>query len=268
MDDQQKQPPSIVCWVHKCNKSVIQLTLGDNDEKKQQQQCRLCDRHHQEPLDFVVKLDYPLVRANQTSFELLIKPMSGRFLTEFGNGSQLHIGIANGAQSPDQCRVLEYDHRGIRLSDGSQWDQCLPLGLAELFNIRAKRRQKVFIEVWYLFVDGFQSDNGSNNDNNGRSQWTAANYDPIHHNCFDFAIDFVRKIGEKLHNSHPSHENDGNIEGNELKSTARYLLQSCDSKEKFCQTFVMSRMKQLARYLALYKKTNVGFIGNKHHNSL
>lgn len=258
MDD---RPPSISCWVHRCNRAVIQLTLGDDGEHQSGPACRLCgNANHnsqQEPLDFIVKLDCPLVSADHTSLELIIKPMSGTFLANFGNGSQLHIGVVN-----DQRQVLEYDHRGISLSDGGRWDQCLPLGLSQLIINRWDQSGEAFRAVWNVLIDELRS----NNDNGVDTRWSAKNYDPANHNCFDFALNFVRKFVEKLHACHRSQGNTEANQGNGLMQ----LLHSCDSKEQFCQALVVPRMRHLARYLALYKETksSVGFINNEPHNSL
>lgn len=221
MQNKCKLKPTISCWTHHCNKSVIQLTIDDDDDDGKK--CQICSKLDV-PLNLVTRLDYPLVDANDTNLcLLLIRPSKGSFIEGFCNKSQLHIGIVD-----KHCQVLEYDHSGVKLSQGEEWSSCLAVCMGDLFGVDVD--EKVVGEVWQTTFKEFMSDEI-------KKDWSPELYDPTSRNCFDFAIKFIDKIN------------------NQLNSVEKAV---CHSKEAFCHRYVVSKMKTLVRYVALYKKTLSG----------
>lgn len=113
----------------------------------------------------------PFVAAGDTQCCLVIKPTVGNFLRDFGNSSNLHVGLTD-----SKGVVHEFDENGLTIG-GSNWCQCVSVKLIQV--------TQEIVQQWDRGLQEFVLS----------SAWSKERYHEDRNNCYDFVIEFLRHLG-------------------------------------------------------------------------
>ncbi|XP_015119837.1 MKRN2 opposite strand protein [Diachasma alloeum] len=149
------------------------------------------------------QLPNPFSNGRDKPTSIIMKPSSGIFLdVSYRPVDDLHIGIVDSKR-----RIFEYDQRGFVFNDFTKWRHCISFdGLVP--------------ESWSEHWDNVLVDLSRS------PQWKDSHYHPVEFNCFDFILEFIKKLGCK-----------------------DFLY---ESKEHVCRDLILPKMKDALRYIAIY----------------
>ncbi|XP_063976610.1 MKRN2 opposite strand protein [Diachasmimorpha longicaudata] len=151
------------------------------------------------------QLPNPFSNGRDKIMSIIIKPSSGIFLdVSYRHTHDLHIGIVDSNR-----RIFEYDQRGFVFNDFTKWSHCISF-------------DRLVPESWSEYWDKILIDLARN------PQWTDSRYDPVEFNCFDFVLEFMKKLGCK-----------------------DFFY---ESKEHVCKDLILPKMKEALRYLGIYNR--------------
>ncbi|XP_052782787.1 MKRN2 opposite strand protein-like [Mya arenaria] len=153
-------------------------------------------------------IDSPFIDASFTQCCVVIKPTIGSFLKDFTNQSDLHIGVTN-----SRGVVYEYDERGVTV--GCQtWSDCLRVTVLDI-----NSENSDFVKKWDQDLDLAAQE----------SLWTAGKYTETSHNCYDFVMSFLNRLG--------------------LQATQRCL----QDRRRFCEEMIVPVTARAGKFISLYR---------------
>ncbi|CAK9810650.1 MKRN2 opposite strand protein [Anthophora plagiata] len=151
----------IICFRHCCSKSIFCKNVPKI--------CPICRssivNYNIEP--FLVP--YPYSNAKDEPTSIIVRPSEGTFLNDYHIGDDLHIGITHSGGI-----VVEYDKKGLIISDGAQWTNCIAI------NIIPSSWKNHWTETLKLILKD--------------TKWRSENYHEITMNCFNFVIEFINNL--------------------------------------------------------------------------
>ena len=151
-------------------------------------------------------IEAPFNAAEYSPCCLVIKPTVGHFLSDFTDNSNLHIGLTD-----SEGKVHEFDERGVSVGDES-WTHCLSVKLLNDYDQLQNEWDQCFIKI----IDD--------------RLWKKENYDENSHNCYDFVLCFLRRVG--------------------LDRQYSCLI----DKSIFCKKMIVPVTLRAGKYISLYRK--------------
>lgn len=209
---------SIVCFVHKCNRSALEIAFYDVESPN----CKQCH------LEEFKTLPYPFKHASLIMYDLILIPSRGTFLSDFNSSIGLHIGITSGTG-----QIIEYDHQGLNCGRpcDKKWSCCLQLNFIRTILGEYIEDESLVRLAW---GQSFRTLADSR-----EMKFSKEFYDCNKNNCFDFVLEFVktwlRLLGPKYYSD-------------------TELPERLQDKIEFCKYFVVSETRKMARYISLYRK--------------
>ncbi|KAL4220389.1 MKRN2 opposite strand [Mactra antiquata] len=148
----------------------------------------------------------PFTDAQCTQCSIVIKPTVGHFLHEFTDKSNLHIGLTD-----SQGTVYEYDERGVTVGD-TTWNYCLRVILHSVDGVTSPDWDRILKHCV------------------NERLWKQEYYDESLHNCFDFVLFCLRKMG--------------------LDRDIPCLI----DRSLFCQQLIIPETIKAGKYISLYRE--------------
>ena len=131
--------------------------------------------------------------------------------------------------------IYEYDRKGVRVGGKNHsWDQCLVIRVTN-------EKSQMWKDYWDHTLAVLSTSD----------QWTEENYDEKENNCYSFVITFLKV---SLFPPHTSHEYLIVVFSCDQMLQVKQLEPSLTSKMQFCTDFIVPRTKNVAKYIALYRK--------------
>lgn len=185
----------------------------------------------------MIELAYPFFKASAVKCDIVVIPSRGSFVQDnYKATSGLHVGITQ-----SDGKLLEFVKEGLKYSteDEPKWQHCVPMRFLDRISNNADKR--LYIEgVWHEVVESY-------------AERGVECYHPTGYNCLDFVLMFLSEFLTHLE-----------LEG-EIKQQVDTISSKVHDKEAFCESFVVDRTREVARYIALSRKLRLGIesISNK-----
>lgn len=164
----------------------------------------------------------PLVNGhdNTNALSVLVKPTYDTWNIACKTDSDLHIGITDGKGG-----VVNYAYEGIE-RENVGWERSLIVFKttnSDLFQWESS---------WTKVLDEMAVD----------VKWYAYNYDEYENNCFDFVLNFLWIVLQKVTDRYGDSEST-----NSLNFLTRYINRT-ETRKEFINTFVLSKMEKAIEY--------------------
>lgn len=237
MEQEPAVGSSIFCWKHDCDTSAIQLSRDETSN------CILCNGvKSNSKLIKLAKFTRPFIRADQIECDLVLASCAttSNEVGAIGGGgggrfAGFHVGICD-----SQGRVLEFDQAGLMFHKPSRinllWHHCLKLNFLEQIKLSADDVIDGVKKLWDDTIIVSIRDN-----------LTPLPYDGNSNNCLDFVVKFLCKFMQSVREA-------GYLPHQQVDE----ITKNISNKVQFCNCFVLTHTKHLARYLVLDRKLQAG----------
>jgi hypothetical protein len=216
--------PDIFCWKHDCDTATVQFSHFKSDK------CLLCFKSVS-PLPNLISLPYPYDEVTQVECDLVVATAFDQPEPAFKG---MHIGICDG-----HGKVLEFDKAGLLFDDSLRrdlvWRRCIRLNFLDQIGLGANKNIDEIRTMWQRVVTSI------------RTTQTLAPYDNESNNCLNFIQMFLCEFMQVA-------KMDGHLSSQQVDELLKYT----STKVELCRHFVLSKTKQLARYMALERKLKAG----------